>query len=126
MKKILICLVMALPFVVTAQEKSDWKEMSNFHTLMSTSFHPSEEGNLKPVKTKSDSLVIAAKLWKASKVPAGYKPKETSETLTKLVKQLGELNTAVKAGKNDATLKGMIKEAHEIFHDIVEKCRDGQ
>lgn len=126
MKKILLCLVMALPFAVTAQEKSDWKEMNNFHTLMSTSFHPSEEGNLKPVKAKADSLVIAAKLWKASKVPTGYKPKETSETLTKLVKQLGELNTAVKAGKNDATLKVMIKEAHEIFHDIVEKCRDGQ
>ena len=126
MKKMLLCLVMALPFVVTAQEKSDWKEMSNFHTLMSTSFHPSEEGNLKPVKAKSDSLLMAAKLWKASKVPAGYKRKETSETLTKLVKQLGELNTAVKAGKNDASLKGMIKEAHEIFHDIVEKCKAGE
>ncbi len=126
MKKILLCLVMALPFVVTAQEKTDWKEMNNFHTLMSTSFHPSEEGNLKPVKAKSDSLLITAKLWKASKVPAGYKPKETSETLSKLIKQLAELNTAVKAGKDDAALKGMIKEAHEIFHDIVEKCRDGQ
>ena len=126
MKKILLYLVMAVPFVVTAQEKSDWKEMSNFHTLMSTSFHPSEEGNLKPVKAKSDSLLMAARLWKASKVPAGYKPKETSETLAKLVKQLGELNTAVKAGKNDAALKGMIKEAHEIFHDIVEKCKVGE
>ena len=126
MKKILLYLVMAVPFVVTAQEKSDWKEMSNFHTLMSTSFHPSEEGNLKPVKAKSDSLLMAARLWKASKVPAGYKPIETSETLAKLVKQLGELNTAVKAGKNDAALKGMIKEAHEIFHDIVEKCKVGE
>ena len=126
MKKILLYLVMAVPFVVTAQEKSDWKEMSNFHTLMSTSFHPSEEGNLKPVKAKSDSLLMAAKLWKASRVPAGYKHKETSETLVKLVKQLSELNTAVKAGKNDAALKGMIKEAHEIFHDIVEKCKVGE
>lgn len=126
MKKILLYLVMALPFVITAQEKSDWKEMSNFHTLMSTSFHPSEEGNLKPVKAKSDSLLMAAKLWKASRVPAGYKHKETSETLVKLVKQLSELNTAVKAGKNDAALKGMIKEAHEIFHDIVEKCKVGE
>lgn len=126
MKKILLCLVMALPFVVTAQEKSDWKEMNNFHTLMSTSFHPSEEGNLKPVKAKADSLVIAAKLWKASKVPTGYKPKETSETLTKLIKQLVELNTAVKAGKDDTALKGMIKEAHEIFHFITEKCKAGE
>ena len=117
---------MAIPFALTAQEKSDWKEMNNFHTLMSTSFHPSEEGNLKPVKAKSDSLLMAAKIWKSSKVPAGYKPKETSETLSKLIKQLAELNTAVKAGKDDATLKGMIKDAHEIFHDIVEKCRDGK
>ncbi len=126
MKKLVLCLMMAIPFALTAQEKSDWKEMNNFHTLMSTSFHPSEEGNLKPVKAKSDSLLIAAKMWKSSKVPAGYKPKETSETLSKLIKQLAELNTAVKAGKDDATLKGMIKDAHEIFHDIVEKCRDGK
>jgi len=126
MRKLFLYLIMAIPFAITAQEKSDWKEMNNFHTLMSTSFHPSEEGNLKPVKAKSDSLLMAAKMWKSSKVPAGYKPKETSETLSKLIKQLAELNTAVKAGKDDATLKGMIKDAHEIFHDIVEKCRDGK
>jgi len=126
MKRILLSLIMVIPFALTAQEKSDWKEMNNFHTLMSTSFHPSEEGNLKPVKAKSDSLLNSAKIWKASKVPAGYKPKETSETLNRLIKQLAELNTAVKAGKDDTTLKAMIKEAHEIFHDIVEKCRDGK
>ena len=78
------------------------------------------------MKAKSDSLVIAAKLWKASKVPAGYKPKETGETLNNLIKQLAELNTAVKAGKDDAALKNMIKEAHELFHDIVEKCKVGE
>ena len=52
-----------MPFVVTAQEKSDWKEMQNFHSLISATFHPSEEGNLKPLKAKSDSLLLAAKTW---------------------------------------------------------------
>ena len=126
MKKLLIYLMMALPFAITAQEKTDWKEMANFHGLMSTSFHPAEEGNLKPLKAKSDSLLNAAKLWKASAVPAGYKPKETSETLTKLVKQLNEVNQAVKAKKDDATLTKLITEAHEIFHSVAEKCKVGE
>lgn len=120
----MICLLLALPFAVMAQEKTDWKEMKAFHGLMSTSFHPAEEGNFKPLKAKSDSLLTAAKLWKASAVPAGYKPKETAETLGKLVKQLSEVNQAVKSKKDDAALKAMITEAHDIFHSIAEKCKE--
>jgi hypothetical protein len=126
MPTLFLSLFLSLPFVLTAQEKSDWKEMNSFHTLMSASFHPAEEGNLKPLQAKSDSLLITAKKWKASKIPAGFKPAETAETLTKLVKQLELVNNSVKAKQDDATLKMQIKEAHEIFHTIVEKCRVGE
>ena len=115
-----------MPFAITAQEKSDWKEMENFHSLMSAIFHPSEEGNLKPLKAKYASLLLAAKTWKAAKVPAGFKPLETSETLIKLVKQCALVSASVKAKKDDATLIAQIKEAHEIFHTVTEKCRVGE
>ncbi len=126
MKKLLLLLMMALPFALIAQEKTDWKEMKNFHGLMSSSFHPAEEGNLKPLKEKAESLLNAAKEWKASTIPAGYKPKETSETLAQLVKQLNEVNKAVKAKKDDASLTKMITEAHDIFHNVAEKCKTGE
>lgn len=118
--------ILSVPFVVIAQEKSNWKEMEIFHSLMSATFHPSEEGNLKPLKAKSDSLLLAAKSWKAAKVPAGFKPLETTETLTKLVKQCALVSASVKAKKDEVTLKAQIKEAHEIFHTVAEKCRVGE
>ena len=118
--------ILSVPFVITAQEKSDWKEMQNFHSLISATFHPSEEGNLKPLKAKSDSLLSAAKIWKAAKVPSGFKPAETAETLTKLVKQCELVSISVKAKKDDVTLKAKIKEAHDIFHSVAEKCRVGE
>lgn len=123
MKKILICLAMALPFALTAQEKSDWKELNGFYYLISHTFHPSEEGNLTPLKEKSDSLVISAKQWKRSVIPSDFKPKETREQLTKLVKQCEAIREAVKAKKDDDDLKKMLKEAHEVFHTIVGECR---
>ncbi len=115
-----------MPFVVSAQEKSDWKEMQNFHSLMSAIFHPSEEGNLKPLKAKSDSLLLSARTWKAAKIPAVFKPLKTSETLIKPVKQCALLSASVKAKKDDATLIAQIKETHEIFHTVAEKCRVGE
>lgn len=126
MKKILICLVMALPFALSAQEKSGWKEQNVFHDLMSHTFHPSENGNLKPLKAKADSLVWSAKQWKASAIPSDFKPKETAEQLTKLVKQCVAIQSAVKAKKDDAALTAMIKEAHETFHTVVKECKKGE
>ena len=35
-------------------------------------------------------------------------------------------SASVKAKKEDTTLKAQIKEAHEIFHTVAEKCRVGE
>ncbi len=126
MKKLLICLVMALPFALSAQGTSDWKEQNVFHDLMSHTFHPSENGNLKPLKAKADSLVWSAKQWKASAIPSDFKPKETAEQLAKLVKQCAAIQSAVKAKKDDAALTAMIKEAHETFHTVVKECKKSE
>ncbi len=128
MKKIKIILIVGLlscmHFFATAQEKSSWKELDNFHSIMSKTFHPSEEGNLNPLKEKSDSLVILAQQWKAALIPAGYKLAETEKGIKKLTKKCVALNTAVKNHIDDAALTTMLKEAHEAFHYIVEECKD--
>ena len=109
----------------TAQTKTpEWKEQTQFHGVMSRSFHPTEEGNFAPLKQKVDSLVMVAKLWNASVIPAGYKPKETKETLNKLVIRCTAVQSAVKENKPDSDLKKLITEAHETFHKIVEECTD--
>lgn len=100
-----------------------WPELKAFHNYMAATFHPSEEGNFKPLKQHSDSLLITAKLWQASAIPADYKPELTRTTLKQLVKLCSEINEGVKANLADAKLKAMITNAHNTFHTIVEKCR---
>ena len=119
----LAIMAMFLFQLLGAQTKSEWKELKDFHGVMSKTFHPAEEGNLQPLKEKSADLVAKAKAWQASPVPAGYKQDETKKVLADLTKKCEETNKAVIAKKSDAELKKLITDAHDIFHQIAEKCR---
>jgi hypothetical protein len=113
-----------MPRDVYAQTKAKWQEMYDFHEVMSTTFHPAEEGNLAPLKEKSEMLVERAKAWQKSAVPAGYNAEKTADTLKRLVKQCKVINKAVKKKKSDADLTKLITGAHDVFHEIMEKCRE--
>lgn len=119
-----IVLAAWLPAFAQAQQKASWKEMHDFHDVISTTFHPAEEGNLAPVREKAGLLVERAEAWKKSAVPAGYNPAKTADTLKRLVKQCKAVRKAVKKGKSDAELTVAITTTHDIFHEIMEKCRE--
>lgn len=126
MKKIKMVIVFVFTVIFSSAlfaQKATWKEMDDFHTVMSTTFHPAEENDFGPVKAKADELVNKAITWKKSVVPAGYDATLTKPVLKKLVAQLKELQGAVAAKKSDADLKEKITEAHDSFHEIMEKCR---
>lgn len=110
--------------VAQTAKKASWKEMHDFHEVMSTTFHPAEEGNLAPLREKAGTLVERAEAWKKSAVPTGYNPAKTADTLKRLVKQCKNVRKAVKKGKSDAELTAAITTAHDIFHEIMEKCRE--
>ena len=120
----LVIISALLPFAGMAQNSTaPWPELKAFHSFMAASFHPTEDGNFKPLRKNADSLLITAKLWQASAIPADYKLDLTRTTLKKLVKQCTEINEAVKANEANDKLKTMITNAHNTFHIIVEKCR---
>lgn len=123
-----LALTVAAPCIAHAQntsaKKAEWKEMHDFHEVMATTFHPAEEKNFAPLKQKSGMLVERAKAWKASAVPAGYKPEATKTILNRLVKQCKKVDKLVKKGKSDEELFAGINMAHDIFHEIMEKCRE--
>ena len=120
----LIIITALLPFIGMAQNSTaPWPELKAFHSFMAASFHPTEDGNFKPLRKNADSMVITAKLWLASAIPPDYKPKLTKTTLEKLVKQCAEISKAVSDNMSDDKLKTMITNAHNTFHIIVEKCR---
>ena len=126
MKKIypLLLAVTAVLFVkpVTAQEKAKWNEMEAFHEVMSKTFHPSEEGKLEPIRTRSQEMLDKAIAWKNSSAPEGYDKNVVKKSLDNLVKGAKEINRLVKSKAADDILKKKLSALHDVFHEIMEKC----
>lgn len=119
---ILMALVPAIGF--GQQSKVNWPELKTFHTLMSASFHPAEEGNFSPVRANAESLFNAARAWQKSAIPEEqFKTKETKAALKKLVIDCSALYKAVLANYTDAEILRLITQAHNTFHTIAEECR---
>jgi beta-lactamase regulating signal transducer with metallopeptidase domain len=126
MNKTITTIAFALLSFVAIAQKATWKEMNDFHTVMAKTFHPSEEGNLQPVKDSASVLVAKATAWQKSKTPQGYDAKVAAPILEKLVAKCIIIQKAVAEKKSDEELKRLIAGAHEIFHEIMEKCvKDG-
>jgi len=109
----------ALPAV--SQQKAKWKEMEEFHEVMSKTFHPAEEGKLEPIKAGSGEMVNKAVAWKNSTAPAGYDQAAVQKNLGKLVKGAKKVDNLVRKSASDADIKEQLTELHNIFHEIVEK-----
>jgi hypothetical protein len=126
MKKIFVLLlaVTAVLFVkpLHAQEKPKWKELDAFHEVMSTTFHPSEEGKLEPIRTRSAEMLEKATAWKNSTAPAGYDQNAVKKQLRSLVKGAKEIKQLVKENAADSVIKEKLAALHDVFHEIVEKC----
>ena len=72
---------------VMAQSKmQDWKELKEFHKVMSQTFHPSEEGNLEPIKSRIGEMVQKADALKASAIPADFNNKKVKKAVAQLAK----------------------------------------
>lgn len=114
-----------LSFQLSFAGGPDWKEMQAFHSVMSKTFHPAEEGKIQPVRDNAADLLAKAKTWKASAVPATLNKEQVTKSLENLVAKCEEIAKAVKAKKGDDDLKKLITEAHDVFHEVAEKCQPG-
>jgi len=127
MKKLIsvafLMIALSVTSIVHAQDKAQWKEMDEFHTVMATTFHPAEEGNLQPIRTRSQEMVNKATAWKNSAIPAGYDKTATTAALKKLAKGTREIDKMVKANATDKELVAKLTQLHDVFHEIMEKCR---
>ncbi|MCB9182971.1 MAG: hypothetical protein H6591_03560 [Flavobacteriales bacterium] len=111
---------------VCAQEKKAWSELSAFHTVMSQTFHPAEEGDLKPIRERSGELVEKAVAWQNSPIPTEYADvKGIEKSLAALVEGSKALDEAIKAGAKDEAIIRDLSALHDVFHTIVGLCRPG-
>ena len=128
MKKITF-LVFCVAFIamqqVSAQSIFDkWAELKTFHGVMSETFHPSEEGKLEPIKTRSGEMAEKANLLAKSSIPTEFKTDKIQTAVKKLQKDSKALDKLVKNKKStDEEIKKALASLHDVFHEIVGLCK---
>ncbi len=103
-------------------EKDGWTELNDFHDIISQTFHPSEEGNLKPVRGRSGELLSKAKALKGGRFPASFNTPEIKKTIDDLVKGAASVNQMVIKKAGDKTITKKLDEVHNLYHAILALC----
>ncbi|MCC7224992.1 MAG: superoxide dismutase [Chitinophagales bacterium] len=101
----------------------DWQTMKDFHKVMAQTFHPSEEGNLQPIKTRSQEMLKKAEALKTATIPKEFDRREVRKTIDQLIdgsKKLDKLINSKKA--DDKAISKSLSELHDVFHKIVGLC----
>lgn len=112
-------------FAVSQNKPASWVELKAYHSIMSSTFHPSEEGNLEPIKARSGELAEAAKAWNKSTPPAEFNKPTVKETLKHLEEESITLDKLIKEKKaTDAEIKAVLEKLHDRFHEVVGACKN--
>lgn len=125
LKAFLVLTLLVVSNAVSAQSTFDkWPAIKGFHDVMSETFHPAEEGNLAPIKARSEEMMTKATALLTSAMPTEFKTKailNSSEQLKVKSKALHEL--ILSKGSEEAIVTSLA-EMHDIFHEIVGLCSE--
>lgn len=99
-----------------------WPSIKAFHEVMSRTFHPSENGDLKPLRAESQLLFDRAMDLTKNEVPKEFQNKAIMDAVHRLQEKTREVNKLVVGNGPDDSLTRAIGEAHDIFHEIVGMC----
>ena len=69
----IILSIMAVNAISAQSTFEKWPAIKAFHEVMSQTFHPSEAGNLAPIKSRSAELMNRAAAILKSDIPAAFK-----------------------------------------------------
>lgn len=104
-------------------EKDDWPELTAFHKVMAQTFHPSEEGDLNPIKKRSGEMLEKAVTLEKSEMPDAYNKKSVKDALKELREGAEKLNKMVKEKADDASLTKALSDLHDVFHKVAGACQ---
>ncbi|MDP3680544.1 MAG: hypothetical protein Q8R22_06890 [Flavobacterium sp.] len=128
MKHLKAFLVLALIVVansVSAQSTFEkWPAIKEFHEVMSQTFHPAEEGNLAPIKARSEEMMNKAAMLLKSDIPAEFRTKAILASAERLQLKSKALHKLVTSNGSDAAILKSITDLHDTFHEIVGLCSD--
>ncbi len=97
----------------------------SFHDVMSATFHPAEEGDLKPLRMEAGKLASRASAWARLSIPEAHQGKGLETVLAELNEGAKALGPIAAEG-TDPELTEAIIELHDVFHQIVGLCEEHQ
>ena len=103
-----------------------WAEADAFHEYMASTWHPADsDGDFEPIMEKARDMAIAAEAWAASDIPEEYNKEGVSDILEMLSTESDALANMVEEGASNEEIYDALNALHNLFHEIVEKCSDG-
>lgn len=124
-KLLLAFLLVFIANTVSAQSTFDkWPAIKEFHEVMSETFHPAEEGDLAPIKARSEEMMNKAAQLLKSEVPVEFKTDAILVSAEHLQMKSKALNKLIKSNGSDADVVKSITDLHNTFHEIVGLCSE--
>ena len=108
----------------SAEDGNKWNELSAFHDVMSATFHPMEEGDFTPIRSRAAEMAAKAKQWADSTPPKVYDRPEIKTNVAKLAQESTALAALVAKKASDAQIKTSLSALHDRFHEIAGLCND--
>lgn len=105
-----------------SSESEEWKEMDDYHMLMAETFHPAEEKDFEPIRSKAEEMAQSAETWKNSTAPKAFDKPEIKEKLDLLATESRDLAAFVKTEPTDEALFEKLNALHDRFHEVMGEC----
>ena len=126
-KTFVVLALIVVANAVSAQSTFDkWPAIKDFHGVMSETFHPAEEGNLAPIKARSEEMMNKAALLLKSDIPTEFKTNAILASAERLQLKSQALHKLVTSNGADAAIVKSITDLHDIFHEIVGLCSEAK
>lgn len=120
-----ITTVLALSTAYAQSIFDSWSELKSFHDVMSQTFHPAEQGDLSPIKSRSAEMAEKAQILAKSTAPAAFNTPAILGATKRLQKGSKSLHKLIGKGvAGDEQITASLTALHDVFHEIVGLCRD--
>jgi superoxide dismutase len=100
----------------------EWQALKDFHRVMAQTFHPSEEGDLEPIKKRSAEMMEKAEVLAKSDIPAEFDRKEVKIATKKLASDSKKLHQLIQNKGTDEAISKTLSDLHDTFHTIIGLC----
>ena len=124
-KIVSLIVFLCLATSITAQTTIDnWTAINDLQVVVTQTFHPAEEGNIEPLKSRSEELMNKANDLLQLDIPEEYRTKEILTLSENLLAKSKTLHALVVSKAFDEELLKAITEVHTVLHQIIGLCNE--